>query len=124
QFLEFLDAELRELDRNFRQVVLVTSPWRNASTMPDLASIFGSVPWTGAVGLGLCYVAAVLGVYLTFRVLNFPDLTIEGSFPWGAGLAGSLLASAGWPHWAAILAAAGGGALAGAATGLLATRDR
>src|SRR5262245_31419130 len=90
--------------------------------MPDLASIFGSVQWTGAVGLGLCYVAAVLGVYLTFRVLNFPDLTIEGSFPLGAGLAGILLASAGWPHWAALLVAVGGGALAGAATGLLATR--
>jgi hypothetical protein len=61
-------------------------------------SIFGSVQWTGAFALGLCYVAAGLGVYLTFRVLNFPDLTIEGSFPLGACLAGILLAGAGWPH--------------------------
>jgi putative ABC transport system permease protein len=90
--------------------------------MPDLTSIFGSVQWTGAIALGLCYVAVVLGVYLTFRTLNFPDLTIEGSFPLGAGLAGVLIANAGWPHWAALLVAIAGGALAGAATGLLATR--
>jgi hypothetical protein len=47
--------------------------WRNAHTMPDLTSIFGSVQWTGAVALGLCYVGAVFGVYLTFRILNFPN---------------------------------------------------
>jgi putative ABC transport system permease protein len=52
--------------------------------MPDLLSIFGSLQWTGAFALGLCYVAAVFGVYLTFCILNFPDLTIEGSFPLGA----------------------------------------
>ena len=90
--------------------------------MPFVTSIFGSLQWTGAVALGLCYVGAVLGVYLTFRVLNFPDLTIEGSFPLGAGLAGILIASGGWPHWATLPIAALGGAIAGAATGLLATR--
>jgi putative ABC transport system permease protein len=90
--------------------------------MSYIANIVGSVQWTGAVALGLCYVAAVLGVYLTFRILNFPDLTIEGSFPLGAGLAGSLIAGAGWPHWATLPIAIGGGALAGAATGVLATR--
>src|SRR5689334_24713752 len=89
--------------------------------MPDLASIFGSVQWTGAVALGLCYVAAVFGVYLTFRILNFPDLTIEGTFPLGACLAGVLIANAGWPHWAALPIAILAGALAGATTGLLAT---
>src|SRR5690242_13558665 len=90
--------------------------------MPDLTSIFGSVQWTGAVALGLCYAAAVFGVYLTFRILDFPDLTIEGSFPLGACLAGILIANAGWPHWATLPIALAGGALAGAATGLLATR--
>jgi putative ABC transport system permease protein len=90
--------------------------------MTDLASIFGSVQWTGAVALGLCYSIAVFGVYLTFRILNFPDLTIEGSFPLGACLAGVLIASAGWPHWATLPIALLGGALSGAATGLLATR--
>jgi putative ABC transport system permease protein len=95
---------------------------RNTCLMPGLTSVFGSVQWTGAVALGLCYAAAVFGVYLTFRILNFPDLTIEGSFPLGACLAGVLISSAGWPHWATLPAALAGGALAGAATGLLATR--
>lgn len=90
--------------------------------MPIFTGIFGSVQWTGAVALGLCYVAAVLGVYLTFRVLNFPDLTIEGSFPLGAVLAGTLITNAGWTHWATLPVAVAGGGLAGAATGMLATR--
>src|SRR5688572_27751899 len=90
--------------------------------MPDLSSIFGSLQWTGAVALGLCYVGIAVGVYLTFHILNFPDLTIEGSFPLGASLAGILMAGANWPHWAALLPALGAGALAGACTGLLATR--
>jgi putative tryptophan/tyrosine transport system permease protein len=96
--------------------------WKVVSPMLVLTSIFASVQWVGAVALGLCYVAAVLGVYVTFRVLNFPDLTIEGSFPLGAVLAGTLIAHAGWPHWATLPVALLGGSLAGAATGLLATR--
>lgn len=34
----------------------------------------------GALELGLIYGAMALGVYLTFKVLNFPDLTVDGSF--------------------------------------------
>jgi len=37
-----------------------------------------------SVELGLLYALVVLGVFLTFRILNFPDLTVDGSFVTGA----------------------------------------
>lgn len=40
----------------------------------------------GALELGLVYGLVALGVYLTFRVLDFPDLTVDGSFPMGPRL--------------------------------------
>ena len=36
--------------------------------------------WVGALALGLAFAASALGVFLTFRVLAFPDLTVDGSF--------------------------------------------
>ncbi|WP_431194094.1 ABC transporter permease subunit, partial [Leucobacter chromiireducens] len=45
----------------------------------------------GALELGLIYGVMALGVYLTFRVLNFPDLTVDGSFTTGAAVAASLI---------------------------------
>ncbi|MFZ2598748.1 MAG: ABC transporter permease, partial [Corynebacterium casei] len=44
----------------------------------------------GAVELGLLYAVMAVGVYLTFRVLDFPDLTVDGSFTTGAAAAGVL----------------------------------
>ena len=41
----------------------------------------------GAVELGLVYAFVGLGVYLSFRILDFPDLTVDGSFPLGAAVA-------------------------------------
>ena len=46
---------------------------------------------TGALELGLIYGLVALGVYLTFRVLNFPDLTVDGSFPLGASVSISMI---------------------------------
>ncbi len=40
----------------------------------------------GALEQGLVYGIMVLGVYLTFRVLDFPDLTVDGSLPLGAAV--------------------------------------
>ena len=45
----------------------------------------------GAVELGLLYAVMAIGVYLTFRVLDFPDLTVDGSFTTGAAAAGVLI---------------------------------
>jgi putative ABC transport system permease protein len=70
---------------------------------------------------GLVWGCVALGVYLTFRVLAFPDLTVEGSFPLGAAVAAALIFRGGDPFLAtglAVLAGMGAGAL----TSLLHTR--
>ena len=64
-----------------------------------------------------------LGVYITFRVLDIADLTVEGSFPLGASVAVTLLVKDVNPV-TAILAAALAGGLAGVVTGLLHTKLR
>jgi putative ABC transport system permease protein len=78
--------------------------------------------WVGGLALGLAFACMALGVYLTFRVLAFPDLTVDGSLPLGAALAAVLIVNFGWQPWLTLPVAAAGGALAGVATGLLTTR--
>lgn len=76
-----------------------------------------------AIELGLLYGIVALGVYLTFKVLNFPDLTVDGSFTTGAAVSASLIVSGTSPVLAT-LAGAGAGAVAGVITGLLYTKGR
>ena len=45
----------------------------------------------GAIQVGLVYALVALGVFLSFRVLEFPDLTVDGSFPLGAATAATLI---------------------------------
>lgn len=73
------------------------------------------------ISQGLLWSLLALGVYITFRVLDLADLTVEGSFPLGAAVAVSLLDKDVHPV-AAILAAALCGCLAGVVTGLLHTK--
>jgi len=75
----------------------------------------------GAIVLGLIYSLMVLGVFLTFRVLNFPDLTVDGSITLGAAAAASLIVSGINPA-AATLVAPFAGAAAGLVTGTLHTK--
>ncbi|MBO8141928.1 MAG: ABC transporter permease [Firmicutes bacterium] len=77
----------------------------------------------GSLEQGLAYGVLALGVYLTFRVLNFADLTVEGSFPLGAAVAAVLIVG-GTPPVVATLAAVALGMVAGAVTGLLNTKMR
>ncbi len=77
----------------------------------------------GALELGLIYGVMALGVYLTFRVLNFPDLTVDGSFTTGAAVAAALITNGQSPVLAT-LAGGGAGLLAGIVTGLLHTKGR
>ena len=49
----------------------------------------------GAIEIGLIFGLVALGVYLSFRIINFPDLTVDGSFPLGGAVAAALIV-AGW----------------------------
>ncbi|HDL85571.1 MAG TPA: ABC transporter permease [Candidatus Acetothermia bacterium] len=71
---------------------------------------------------GLLYGIAALGVFITYRILNFPDLTVDGSFVTGAAIASSLLVTYGFDPFLVLLIAFAAGALAGVVTGLLNTR--
>jgi len=76
-----------------------------------------------AVYEGLVFGLVTIGVYLTFRVLSFPDLSVEGTFPLGGATAAVLIVNGVNPFWAT-LAALGAGLGAGLLTGLLNTRLR
>ncbi|HLU20424.1 MAG TPA: ABC transporter permease [Pusillimonas sp.] len=75
----------------------------------------------GALEIGLIYGLVALGVLISFRILRFPDLTVDGSFPLGAAVAATLIVM-GWNAFAATLVATIAGALAGAITGWLNVR--
>lgn len=73
---------------------------------------------TGALELGIIYGLISIGVYLTFRVVNFPDLTVDGSFPLGAAICASLIIIGVHPVFATMAAFLAGG-VAGFITGYL-----
>lgn len=73
------------------------------------------------VAQGLMWSILAIGVFLSFRVLDVPDMTCEGSFPLGGAIAASLIASGSSP-WVAIVAGAVGGLVAGTMTGILYTK--
>lgn len=75
----------------------------------------------GALELGLIYGIVALGVYITFRMIDFPDLSVDGTFPLGAAVAASLISIQCNP-WIATLIAMLAGASAGALTGYLNVR--
>lgn len=81
------------------------------------------IAFWGAVELGLVFAFVAIGVYLTFRVLDFPDLTVDGSFPLGAAVA-AVLIIAGLNPWLASAVAMVAGAVAGLVTAMLNVRFR
>lgn len=81
------------------------------------------VAFLGAVEVGLVYALVAIGVFLSFRVLSFPDLTVDGSFPLGAAVAATLIV-AGWNPYLATAAATASGAAAGLVTAFLNIRLR
>lgn len=74
----------------------------------------------GAASQGLIWGIMAIGVYLTYKILDIADLTVDGSFCTGAAVF-VMLFSAGWNIWLAMLLAAAAGMLAGLVTGLLHT---
>ncbi|ATA36477.1 ABC transporter permease [Brucella abortus] len=81
------------------------------------------IAFWGAVELGLVFAFVAIGVYLAFRVLDFPDLTVDGSFPLGAAVTGVLIL-AGYNPWLAAAIAMVASAAAGLVTATLNVRFR
>lgn len=77
----------------------------------------------GALESGLIYALMALGVYITFRILDFPDLTVDGSFTTGGAIA-SVMIAGGTSPWIATLSALAGGLAAGALTGIIHTKGK
>ena len=86
--------------------------------MANLASFFNALP--GAVSQGLIWGIMAIGVYITYKLLDVADLTVDGSFCTG-GAACVMLITAGYNVWLALLAAVLVGMIAGMVTGLLHT---
>ncbi|AKQ54723.1 ABC transporter permease [Bordetella hinzii] len=77
----------------------------------------------GALEIGLIFSLVALGVFISFRLLRFPDLTVDGSFPLGGAVAATLISS-GVDPFTSTVAATAAGALAGLVTGWLNVRLR
>jgi len=77
----------------------------------------------GAIEIGLIFGLVALGVFLSFRIINFPDLTVDGSFPLGGAVAATLIV-AGWNPFAATAVSMVAGGLAGYLTAWLNVRLR
>jgi len=80
-----------------------------------------AIAFWGAVELGLIFGFVALGVFLAFRVLDFPDLTVDGSFPLGAATAAVALSN-GIDPWTSLLIAAAAGSVCGLVTAFLNVR--
>ena len=74
----------------------------------------------GAIELGLIFTLVAIGVYLSFRVLQFPDMTVDGSFPLGGAVCATLIVAGVHPLPATLLAMLAG-SMAGFLTAWLAT---
>ncbi len=83
-----------------------------------MSSFLNALP--GAVSQGLIWGIMAIGVYITYKLLDIADLTVDGSFCTG-GAVGVMMIVAGCPIWLALICAVLVGMLAGLATGLLHT---
>ena len=76
-----------------------------------------------ALEQGLLFALVAMGVYITYKILDFPDLSVDGTFPLGASISAALLINGVKPQynnpWISILIATIGGAIAGSITGFL-----
>lgn len=75
----------------------------------------------GTLTQGLIYALLSYGIYITYKILDFPDLTVDGSFPLGAAVTAVLLVK-GFNPYLTLLVAMAVGALAGLATGIIHVR--
>lgn len=68
---------------------------------------------------GMIYGILALGVYITYKILDFPDLTVDGSFPFGAAITVRMIGTLGLPPLLTLPVSFLGGALVGMCTGLI-----
>ncbi|MEE1334361.1 MAG: ABC transporter permease, partial [Erysipelotrichaceae bacterium] len=85
----------------------------------SIGNLIGALP--GGIAQGIIWGIMALGVYITFRLLDVADLTVDGTFTTG-GATCVMLILAGWNPWLAMLVAFLAGMAAGAVTGLLHTK--
>ncbi|BDQ46033.1 MULTISPECIES: ABC transporter permease [Enterococcus] len=76
-----------------------------------------------AIGQGMLWALLGLGIFMTYRILNFPDMTTEGSFPLGGAVCVTAITT-GISPFVATLLGVGAGMLAGLVTGLLFTKGK
>ena len=77
----------------------------------------------GVLEQGLIYAILALGVYITYKILDFPDLTVDYSFPLGAAVTAVMIAN-GWHPLLTLPASLAAGAVAGIITGLIHVKGR
>ena len=85
----------------------------------SVSNLIGRMP--AAVAQGIIWGLMALGVFITFRLLDIPDMTVDGSFATGGAVTVMLLL-AGMPAWAALLIAIVVGVITGLCTGFLHTK--
>ena len=84
-----------------------------------MASLFNALP--GALSQGLIWGIMAIGLYITYKILDLSDLTVDGSFCTG-GAACAMMLAAGYNVWLCLLVAFIAGVLAGFVTGIFHTK--
>ena len=87
--------------------------------MSFISALLNSMP--GAIAQGMIWGVMAIGVYITFRILDVADLTVDGSIATGGAVA-VMLIRAGFNPWIALLCAFLSGMLAGFVTGMFHTK--
>src|SRR3954467_3936492 len=109
-----------------RELARRTWPAAHAGWAPSSRSSKDETSMTlliGAMTMGFILALLALGVYLSFRIFNIPDMTVEGTVTLGASVAAIMMVHRYNPVVATLVAALAGTA-AGAVTGILATKCR
>lgn len=86
----------------------------------DISAIFLAA--LGALSQGLFWAILAIGVYIAFRILNFADMTSEGSFALGGSVSATMIVALGWNPFLSLIIAIIAGMLSGVITGLLHTK--
>ena len=83
----------------------------------EIAKLFNALP--SAVSQGVIWGIMAIGVYITYRILDFPDLTVDSSFPLGAAVSATLTLQGVAPWLTLLIGCAAGGILLGLLTAVL-----